>query len=1005
MKASDILANAVFQTALVEAHADQANASHFSDKSMTLKLAVYYQDQLKETWDHLEALSTANKYSLGGNAGKFQRLRSLRPRLPDAFNLFAAAFAGDNRLKLLGHLGSLLDQVVNHYHIGKVHTDADIAPLKATDNPQTFAHYGIAKVGGNFRRNLTLLCDRLLLDWEDIEILFYQGRKNDLGLEDTCLKQLKKILTTGSDPHKGGKQAYILTFSAVPKQAPARAPARTGPPVAADAALGGGALGRTNTNAINLSHWPDQWLVYKPGDMELDTRIVGCTEIIKARLAGRPEPDWQRKLPDLSKKSLFECANADNPGLDLAVYRLLPRGCASVASREQNLKLRGADEGVKHCKPVPVQEAYGYIEFLAHRPSWKDLPGASADAIRDSDYITESEDEIKRFYRHHGWMLGLGHLIGMADAHQENARVFKRRLHLIDNEICFKIQGPSGFQMMLPQQIESARANKNECILYRKKGASIKASFIPDDPTDTSASDAALQGIQEAIDYIKSDPQGRVRGWITDPALATTVARITLRATTDFGSNRNAFWKIAAPLTLPGNVDDPASGVHGGPRSTAAGVDVENPPFTWKVYLKAWYDASSDNDRNPLFAASAPGFDWTCYLNDDYPCHYKRLGSMDVMSARGEPFHIYQPLTPPGAVGADNDRQICGPRYFQGYGAARLFTVTETRAAPLVSQLDDRGQGLNALLPYFNDMKVPLVGPTYRVVTRGRRWKIIEPRLAGGYWNIERISPDGAPLKLWVQLCRHDDDWKAVRALYKEPDLENKVRSKFQPMITGVADGPDVPEDKITPSRLDADPKTHLKALIVRGGLKVRQKLIGSGSKGEKITPGAQWRLVEKENGPYWFAQDNSAGSFRVPVSLVRDASDHPAPGAPYAQTTPTGFTIPVSIQTNDLNRDPLAVMSPHFAQNGINLSPAATGHIDRNSELWHIKDGTEVYHLRRGTPTTVDVNVATTAVDMVRRLYDRLKNDTFATQTRETLQKDARAVFERAAIRIVTLR
>jgi hypothetical protein len=1035
MNADQIVADQRFLDALKKAQSEVANDSFYSKWPATKELVGYYKHELKATWDHFEAIATTTAgYTIANAAPTFQRLQDLG--LPGAHNLFAEAFTEDKRMKLLGHLANLIDHVANKYHVtkttlakaeaaGKVPAllnkkddtkeareaasaerskavkvaedvaeatvASEISPLKDGDGrTKTLAHYGIAKVAENFRNNITLLCDRLVIDWEDIEILFFQDRKDDLGLEDTCLKSLKSITTTGSDPHKGGKQAFILSFSAVPKESPKKVEHDGDDPVKIDVSLGGD---KANTNAKNAQKWPDQWLVYKPGDMELDTRIVGDTVTIQKRLKGRPATDWIRTLPNLDRKSLFECVNEDNPGLELATYRLLPRGCASLAP---NTPIR--NEADKNDKDIPIQKAYGYIQFLAHRPNKKTANAASEDEYRDSDYITESDADVDRFYKHMGWILGIGHLIGMADAHKENSRLYKKRLHLIDNEICFKYEAPGIKSMMLTEVLTDATTGANkeahESVLYKKEGNSIRPTFLPKGkvPNFTKPDytpllgvnnirtnlTTAQQGLEDALEYLGGKPQ-KVSKWLGDGPLQKTVARITLRMTKHFGDKRFAFWGSGVnkcPKDL-----SPGSAEYGGPRKTKDEEDVENYPFLWTEFLKEWHDTARENEIPPVFAAQSPEFDWECYLNNDYPCHYRRLGSLDLVSARGKSLKIVQPLTPPREVKAGHSREICGPRYFQAIGASTLFTLRASRPAPTIGELDNPGQGLPKIKQFFEDLDIELKSPTYQVKTPGQEWRVKEPRLGDGFWLLRLTNP--APVRLWVQLCRNESDAKNAGEKWGPTGYLDVKKD----------DADNLKKADVTWSRLDADPKKYLKPFIEESGVKIRWKLFSSsGSTGTKLVDGSRWNLVEKPGNPYWFAQrrlGGPPGGGDLKVDLVRDSDDYPA-GNGFGRTTRISFEIPTALDPRDLDANVVHKLKRHFkddAEPSITLSDAAEGFVDKPRKLWHIVDGDEVYHVEYTSGGAVVATVAVSAAESSRRFLDRLTDDDFRKETISTLK------------------
>ena len=105
--------------------------------------------------------------------------------------------------------------------------------------PRTYA--ALDTVTTNFQNCILMACKRITNDWELIGQMLSNAGAVGKAKEEKPTLRLTHIQTTGSDFHKGGQQTLILTFL---KQ-----------------------VGDISPEKIKL--------VYKPGNVELDSRIIG----------------------------------------------------------------------------------------------------------------------------------------------------------------------------------------------------------------------------------------------------------------------------------------------------------------------------------------------------------------------------------------------------------------------------------------------------------------------------------------------------------------------------------------------------------------------------------------------------------------------------------------------------------------------------------------------------------------------------------------------------------
>lgn len=267
------------------------------------------------------------------------------------------------------------------------------ANVTAFRNACPIARDAIVRIAANFQQNIQTMCQRVFADRSAIEHLFEDDVTTIINLTS-----LQKIESTGSDFHKGGQQVLILTFRML----------------------------RSDGEIPSLGNFK---LIYKPGDLEADCLIAGDSSAIE-----RVIPGFMINNLGAKTNSLFEIFNAGvrgyravHPGTplrELPTYKILPRNYLS------------ANNPVP--APVPVRQAYGYIEYLTYEASfglniWNYYPFGSSDFL-----IFPKQKEapiIETFYRQMGHFMAIAATFSITDMHQENVRVRSYTVHPIDLEI------------------------------------------------------------------------------------------------------------------------------------------------------------------------------------------------------------------------------------------------------------------------------------------------------------------------------------------------------------------------------------------------------------------------------------------------------------------------------------------------------------------------------------------------------------------------------------------
>lgn len=251
-------------------------------------------------------------------------------------------------------------------------------------------HHALERLATHFRNNILEACQRVIAD-KDALTRFY----NDLYNKSLAINSLDAIKSTGSDFHKGGKQVLILTFDIT-------------------------YTSRLQTKRETLK------VVYKPSDLEADCLIIGDSAAINRAIPGGRF--MTNSLVEIYNNRLkrYKEKHSNFGGQPLATYRILPRNYISA-------HMRGY--------PLPIREAYGYIEYLNYEFSGSDddklfsgfYPGA------ESDYLVfKSQDEkdiVRKFYRKEGAFAALCCTFSLLDMHIENLRVKQYTPYPIDLEV------------------------------------------------------------------------------------------------------------------------------------------------------------------------------------------------------------------------------------------------------------------------------------------------------------------------------------------------------------------------------------------------------------------------------------------------------------------------------------------------------------------------------------------------------------------------------------------
>lgn len=250
--------------------------------------------------------------------------------------------------------------------------------------------HALDRLALNFRSNILEACQRVITD-KDLLTHFY----NPLYGNSLVINSLLAIKSTGSDFHKGGKQVLILTFD-------------------------------ISYTSYFQSKRETLKVVYKPSDLEVDCLLIGDSAAINAAI---PSGGFMtNSLFEIynHRLQLYQSVHPDFKGEPLPTYRILPRNYTSAHTGGY---------------PLPIREAYGYIQYLNY-----EFSGSADDTLfsgyypnAESDYLvftTQNESEIvDAFYRKEGAFAAICCTFSLLDMHIENLRVKQYTPYPIDLEI------------------------------------------------------------------------------------------------------------------------------------------------------------------------------------------------------------------------------------------------------------------------------------------------------------------------------------------------------------------------------------------------------------------------------------------------------------------------------------------------------------------------------------------------------------------------------------------
>lgn len=443
----------------------------------------------------------------------------------------------------------------------------------------------------NFQNNIREACQRIQQNWNDLDNTFTPPNK--------WMLRLRRIQSTGSDFHKGGKQVLILTFD----------------------------VGVTLIPGLrNVDPFADVLkIVYKPSDVEADCLIAGSSAAVNAVHGG------------FQPASLFEIINGviqqrqeqGQPGALqlqlLPTYKILPYNWGShlVPDPAGNL---------------PIRDSYGYIEFLEH----KHEPGQNIFnyyPFGASDFkIFPNQDAVaisRQVYQQIGELLAVASSFSLVDMHIENLIISRYQACLIDLEVCLTKEiasvlntsffgGLGGITGLTVEGVDYAwvtggqeghlHLEKEYLEPYKQNRLWTLQPNLPVNPAASTPAHAILGGFRDGLglirDAVNAGAGNRFNPWFA--RLNDVVVRYLPYGTGDFKAVLNDIYS-----------------------EDHAGVGNFFQTRTEQFLTTKYSEYQNHPSPQPDFVAVQAIHTAADYQNCDIPVFYHRIGTLKVMNSSG----------------------------------------------------------------------------------------------------------------------------------------------------------------------------------------------------------------------------------------------------------------------------------------------------------------------------------------------------------------------------------
>jgi hypothetical protein len=480
----------------------------------------------------------------------------------------------------------------------------------------------------HYQHNIALAVERICDNWDDIAAAFLPAGATGV--------YLKKIVTTGNDFHKGGKQVLILTF--------------------------GHSGGETR-------------VVYKPSAVEIDCRVVGDSSVFRTV---KPQGYTQdASLSEILNAATTQSTNVGFPRQPLPTYKILPYNRESVPDAYGYLEFLTHEPGID----VKADETNMATSVAA---ALRTLGRQSLQAPKVNDWVAMDTSESQSFYHQMGKIMAMALTVSLCDLHVQNLIVHRRQPHLIDVEEALKkpmtmlkatyligqatspvgilsdpdapeltLDGDQSSDMRIMGWSPPHRSPATSALYLwpdgadRPEPASLTPPVTPSPAGQvgfTQASwsaglhrSALLLGFEEALEAFAM-PAGNLAAQEWVRRLTSTVARYVTRGTAGYaGAGRDLY-----QACCEANAD------------ALAGPSRPTDGWYAKIFFKSdesrpWFVSAANGTRTgwpgqqgdpywrpPYFALEHPDHVWYDYLNGDVPAFYRLLSDRALLNSRGE---------------------------------------------------------------------------------------------------------------------------------------------------------------------------------------------------------------------------------------------------------------------------------------------------------------------------------------------------------------------------------
>lgn len=635
-------------------------------------------------------------------------------RQPGGLGLAAAANSYNNLINAVATLGfpANAPYAYTPYAAAPPIPEPGVGALAATGALPAALNDNILKTTGHFINNIRNCSNRIFAHWGALNEAFSPVMPWMPAHNPPTFEHVEALIPTGSDYHKGGQQVVLVDFGLCP--------GCVGPTKRTNLSRNYGwryRLARNlgaNANVLGRGEYGVERVVYKPGDLELDCRILGDSAVVNAIA-----PSGYNQA-----QSLFELFNAN---LGEPVERQLPNYV--ILPYNPGSLLPGINWGAAHgAVATNIRHSYGFSQFLTHTPDAEGDLGAPAlpnmgqlrNKLRDygkpnwqadNDYISTDPAHPVNFYYVWGQIMAIASTFSLSDLHRQNTIVHRHpyprnapayphawspKPHPIDVEDGFKWPMSSLEMTGIPNSnlLKSVETEVKAGVV-NEGTVNITVNWV-DEPWELTKNQAfnfnpannqlyhlkpnvvhkraMCEGFLKAMEAMRGAAfNGACQNWVN--TLTNTLTRFVIVATADF--YKQMFMFRTGFMTMPGT---PATMqlVPMMLQSREMRIRLTRSDWNLKIALPnmtAW-------QGHPVIAIEHDHHNFFDFNNLDIPFYMRRLGNSELLNSQGQRVIVNACIADQNAWDA-----AAAPAWNLPAPAANTLRTTPLGAAATVAQI------------------------------------------------------------------------------------------------------------------------------------------------------------------------------------------------------------------------------------------------------------------------------------------------------------------------------